>query len=491
MKLKNIVILFLFFAVDFSVHSQEIKWATKLIEYSKKFQQENNYADMVLGSANVYPDTNLYSEIDPYAEGYILNFQNIEKKNKVVVGFNKPIEAEQLIIGGIFNSGSIQNVNLILGDGTTKKNIFTFNGKSSVVKFYDFHVFFQVTTIIGVEIEISHRYINKWNILKGVGLTKYNEAFDILPYEANLNGYDLKKVLIDENIKGGECFLFNPKITPDGNTLYLVKQCPSNGNDQDIWVSSRDDLGRWGELKNIGRPLNNKAANFVASVGHTGDFLLVGGKYDKNGNFAADGASKTYKDENGVWKVPEPIEIPNYVNNNEFTNFFLSYDENYIIYSAEDDRSVGDLDLYVTMYNQETKKWSESIHLGNQVNTSFLEDYPYLANDGKTLFFSSKGHIGYGGLDVYMTRRLDDTWQNWSQPLNMGTMVNTKTDDKGFILSDMLDFAYLNSASFDKDRNFDVYKISLPNRFLDIEMKDLVKTSNVRALPKFELKSDW
>ncbi|TAG59105.1 MAG: hypothetical protein EAZ27_01025 [Cytophagales bacterium] len=488
--MKSLTFIFILFST--LLYSQEIIWATKLIEFSNKFQEENNFADMVLGTANVYPDTNLYSEIDPFAEGYILKFLNIEKRNKIIVGLKKPIAAEQLLIGGIFNSGTIQSVNIILSDASTKKNVYTFNGKSSIVKFYDFHVFFPLATVLGIEIEINHKYVNKWNLMKGIGVTKYNEAFDLLPYEANLGGYDLKKVLIDENIKGGDCFLFNPKITPDGNTMYLVKECPGSENSQDIWVTKKDDLGHWSELQNIGRPLNNKAANFVASVGHSGEFLVVGNKYNKFGEFAGDGVSISTKDSNGVWKVPEAIEIPKYVNKNPNTNYFLSYDENYLIYAAEDDKSFGELDLYVTMFNKETKKWSEPIHLGSQVNTFFSEDNPYLANDGKTLFFSSNGHIGYGGSDVYMTRRMDDTWQNWSQPLNMGTMVNTKTDDRGFILSDRLDYAFLNSASADKDHNFDVYKISLPNRFLDIEMKDLVKTnSTTRVLPKFDMKSDW
>ncbi len=491
--MKRLPILGLVFFIFFTtkIFSQEIVWATKLIEFTKKFQEETNYVDMILGTANVYPDTNLYSAIDPFAEGYILKYIDTDKKNLITVGFKNPMLAEQLLIGGIFNSGTIQSVKIVMPDGITKKSVFTFNGKSSVVKFYDFHVFFPLSTVLGVEIEVSHKYVNKWNLMKGVGLTKYNEAFDLLPYEANLNGYDLKKVLIDENIKGGDCVLFNPKITPDGNTLYLVKECPAN-EDQDIWVTKKDDLGHWGDLQNIGRPLNNKSPNFVASVGHSGDFLVVGNRYDKAGNFAGDGVSISNKDSNGVWKVPVPIDIPNFVNKNPNTNFYLSFDENYLIYAAEDNRSLGDLDLYVTMYNRETKKWSEPIHLGNQVNTFFSEDNPYLANDGKTMFFSSNGHIGYGGSDVYMTRRLDDTWQNWSQPLNMGTMVNTKTDDKGFILSDMLDFAYLNSAAADKNHDFDVYKISLPNKFLDIEIKDLVKiNSTTRVLPKFDMKSDW
>lgn len=128
----------------------------------------------------------------------------------------------------------------------------------------------------------------------------------------------------------------------------------------------------------------------------------------------------------------------------------------------KDEHTHGDLDLYVCFYNKHNKKWSEPINLGNTINSSFTEDYPYLALDGKTLYFNSKGHIGYGGHDIYISKRLDNRWTKWS--VNLGSKINTKTDDNGFMISNSVDYAYFNTVAFDSVHNMDIYKIKLPKK---------------------------
>lgn len=81
-------------------------------------------------------------------------------------------------------------------------------------------------------------------------------------------------------------------------------------------------------------------------------------------------------------------------------------------------------DLFVVL-RDEKGQWQQPINLGDHINTPFAERHPYLHPDGKTLYFSSEGHGGLGGLDIYYTRRLDDTWQHWSIPVNVGTAVNS------------------------------------------------------------------
>ncbi len=85
---------------------------------------------------------------------------------------------------------------------------------------------------------------------------------------------------------------------------------------------------------------------------------------------------------------------------------------------------LGDQDLYVSFYNDAHKSWSEPLNLGAQINTHLAETAPYLAADDKTLYFASDGYLGYGGFDLYVTRRLDDTWTNWSTPENLGMVIN-------------------------------------------------------------------
>ena len=66
------------------------------------------------------------------------------------------------------------------------------------------------------------------------------------------------------------------------------------------------------------------------------------------------------------------------------------------------------------------------MNLGSDINTSFQEKTPFLSADNKTLIFSSNGLQGYGSMDLFMSKRLDDSWKNWSEPVNLGAPVNTK-----------------------------------------------------------------
>ncbi len=85
--------------------------------------------------------------------------------------------------------------------------------------------------------------------------------------------------------------------------------------------------------------------------------------------------------------------------------------------------------LYVSFLDS-LGNWSEPIELGNMVNTPFDERSPHLLPDMRTLYFSSEGHGSLGGLDVFVTTRLDDSWTHWSKPTNIGKGINTSSDDK-------------------------------------------------------------
>jgi outer membrane protein OmpA-like peptidoglycan-associated protein len=71
-------------------------------------------------------------------------------------------------------------------------------------------------------------------------------------------------------------------------------------------------------------------------------------------------------------------------------------------------------------------------HLGDAINTTGFETSPVLSPDGKTMFFSSNGLGGSGDADIYQTKRLDETWLNWSAPENMGSRINTTGFDGSF-----------------------------------------------------------
>ncbi|HLN95806.1 MAG TPA: hypothetical protein VK183_09225, partial [Flavobacterium sp.] len=68
-------------------------------------------------------------------------------------------------------------------------------------------------------------------------------------------------------------------------------------------------------------------------------------------------------------------------------------------------------------------------NMGKQINSAADEGMPQLLSDGRTLLFSSEGYSGYGDFDLYVTHRLDDTWKNWSEPVNLGGAINSNDFD--------------------------------------------------------------
>ena len=101
---------------------------------------------------------------------------------------------------------------------------------------------------------------------------------------------------------------------------------------------------------------------------------------------------------------------------------FTAYDEN-------DNYAVkGSLNIYVALLDS-TGVWNTPIRLGSSVNTPYDERSPYLLPDLRTLYFSSQGHGSLGGLDIFVTTRLDDSWIHWSRPVNVSKEINTTDDD--------------------------------------------------------------
>lgn len=108
----------------------------------------------------------------------------------------------------------------------------------------------------------------------------------------------------------------------------------------------------------------------------------------------------------------------------------LSADEDMLIISSDVPGGYGGMDLYLV--TQAGGKWTQMINLGDKVNSAGNEVFPYLAADG-TLYFSSDGHSGFGGLDLFHSSENKST-EEWRKPVNLGPPFNSEADDFGFIV---------------------------------------------------------
>lgn len=254
-----------------------------------------------------------------------------------------------------------------------------------------------------------------------------------------------------------------PQISPDGQTLYFDrKNDPANtggaADRDDIWYSIRQPDGSWSPARNLGAPLNTARENFVAAVMPGGNTLLLGNVYGAT-EAGGSGVSITHRTRDG-WSAPEALHIRNFQNRNEYASYYLSQAGQALLMAIERDGGAGDQDLHVS-FRQADGSWSEPLNLGPTVNTADDEDSPFLASDGVTLYFSSGGHGGYGDNDILVTRRLDDTWRNWSKPENLGPTINTPGFDAGFVIPASGEYAYFISTR-DSHGSADIFRAPLP-----------------------------
>jgi len=253
-------------------------------------------------------------------------------------------------------------------------------------------------------------------------------------------------------------------VSADGNTLYYSKKNhPKNmggiKDGEEVWISRKNRDGQWGEGKVGPDSLNSKSPTWVVSGSPDGNILILSGvPKDETMQLAYEGLSESRLLPNGLWSLPEKIDLPNADTESDWINYFVSSDGQYILMSAQKYSYYGN-DIWLYKRNQDGS-WSDTMNLGPTINTNLDEGKPYLSVDNKTLYFYSKGHPGYGGGDMFVSRRLDDTWQNWSKPQNLGPYINSNRSDFGITLDANGSFGYLNRD--DENGNSDIYRFIMP-----------------------------
>ncbi|MEO6670580.1 MAG: OmpA family protein [Ferruginibacter sp.] len=244
-----------------------------------------------------------------------------------------------------------------------------------------------------------------------------------------------------------------PTISADGKILYFVVEGSPKNNmiksdkkAQDIWYSELDANGKWGAAIHAAAPFNDQKENAVFWVAPDGNRLLIRGAYEK-GKYVGRGVSMVEKTAGG-WSQPQRLKIQDYDNMSKdaYSGAFLSNDgKTLLLYFSEEKNSFVN-DIYVSRLT-ENDDWTKPRSLGETINTDeFDEISPSLAADNVTLYFSSDRPGGFGEHDIWMSRRLDDSWTKWSDPVNMGDTINTLKWDAYFALDANGEYAYLSTT---------------------------------------------
>ena len=194
----------------------------------------------------------------------------------------------------------------------------------------------------------------------------------------------------------------------------------------------------------------------------------------------------------GQWTSVVPFQYNS--ENYSCAHAALSPDGNKLYFSSDMPGTIGGMDLWVS--NRVGDAWSVPENLGPAINTLGNEVFPTVANDG-TIYFSSNGHAGIGGLDIYSTRDSADTY---AEVKNLGAPFNSSDDDFDLIYDSTNTAGYFSSNRSQQEKNDDIFyiqkfEIKLKGVVLDKRTNQLLAASNVRIIeedlsPKESLTSD-
>ena len=228
-----------------------------------------------------------------------------------------------------------------------------------------------------------------------------------------------------------------PVLAPDGGTLYFQRtkfagNTEGNTDTGDPWLSRSPDHGRtWGppeRLDALATPQNN--AVLAVTGPPDGTSLVVRGSYEAGGVFRDEGLSRVPRAAASAAGAtaknlrPTLLRVANYYSATPATGFFVTSDEKLLISSLERGDSEGGNDLYYSRADG-SGGYTEPQSLGPILNSPGFDFAPWLAPDGRTLYFASYGHMGYGLADIFVSTRLDaNSWSKWSEPRNLGPSVN-------------------------------------------------------------------
>ena len=264
-----------------------------------------------------------------------------------------------------------------------------------------------------------------------------------------------------------------PVITSDDQILFFTRKGhPENvgyatrKDDEDIWYSTRNADGSWAPAIHLQGPLNTPGYDGVRAVNSAVTHLYLQNQYRADGT-RGKGFSISEKGADGMWAYPTPLDIENYYNDTTVATLAVSYDEKVLVLSLKRKDSKVGHDLYVSFKTVEYSFTEPK--LIDELSTTGDEIAPFIGFDDRTMYFPSTGWgADSGAHDIFMVRRLDDTWLHWSKPVKLPPPINTLSADFYFDISASSDTCYPSSWHETTTRGFgmsDIWKVGLPEPY--------------------------
>lgn len=257
---------------------------------------------------------------------------------------------------------------------------------------------------------------------------------------------------------------YSPLISTDESMMIYTSRRPDTyggGRDpgdnlffEDIYISYKNENGKWEPAHNIGKPLNTKNNDATVGLSPDGQKLFTFNGKTNGGDILV---SELKGDE---WETPSDKTTKKYINTEYHeSSASFSYDGRTMYFvSNRPDLSYGKHDIYISYWDAKKEIWGKPQNIGASINTEYDEEGVFMHPDGKTIYFSSRGHKTMGGYDIFKSTLQDDG--TWSEPQNIGYPINTPDDDVFFVINASGKRGYYSSVKENSIGDYDIYMIT-------------------------------
>ena len=246
----------------------------------------------------------------------------------------------------------------------------------------------------------------------------------------------------------------SPIISADESVMYFTSTREAAGSvmnqetqdyNESIWQSYREG-GKWTRPMNIGEPINARNSDVATvALSNDGQSMIV----------VVDGNLAISRLMGNRWS--KPVVISEIKSKSKESSASFANNDRELFFISNRPGGIGGTDIWYSIKDRKGK-WGNPINLGPQVNTPFDEESCFMHPDGRTLYFSSKGHNSMGGYDIFKTVKQDDG--TWSKPENLGYPINTSYDDVAFVLCASGRNGYFSTRRAEGEGRYDICMVS-------------------------------